>query len=141
RSPIPWTHPTRNGRQTCASPSTPRPRPDDPPSRRDSMAEIIAISRLVKRYGDHPAVQDVSLSIEEGEIFGLLGPNGAGKTTLLSVMSTLLRPTSGTVTVAGFDTQREAERIKGICGFVPQELALYPTLSARDNLVFFGRIY
>jgi len=105
------------------------------------MAEIIAISRLVKRYGDHPAVQDVSLSIEEGEIFGLLGPNGAGKTTLLSVMSTLLRPTSGTVTVAGFDTQREAERIKGICGFVPQELALYPTLSARDNLVFFGRIY
>ena len=105
------------------------------------MAEIIAISRLVKRYGDHPAVQDVSLSIEEGEIFGLLGPNGAGKTTLLSVMSTLLRPTSGTVTVAGFDTQREAEQIKGICGFVPQELALYPTLSARDNLVFFGRIY
>ena len=107
------------------------------------MAEIIGISRLVKRYGEHTAVQDVSLSIEEGEIFGLLGPNGAGKTTLLSVMSTLLSPTSGTVTVAGYDTQREADRIKikGICGFVPQELALYPTLSAWDNLVFFGQIY
>jgi ABC-2 type transport system ATP-binding protein len=105
------------------------------------MAEIIGISHLVKHYGGQPAVRDVSLSIEEGEVFGLLGPNGAGKTTLLSVVSTLLRPTSGTVTVAGFDTQREANRIKALCGFVPQDLALYPTLSAWDNLVFFGQIY
>jgi ABC-2 type transport system ATP-binding protein len=105
------------------------------------MAEIIGISHLVKRYGEHTAVKDVSLSIEEGEIFGLLGPNGAGKTTLLSVMSTLLRPTSGAVTVAGYDTQREPDRIKRLCGFVPQEIALYPTLSAWDNLVFFGQIY
>jgi linearmycin/streptolysin S transport system ATP-binding protein len=102
---------------------------------------IIVIRDLVKRYGDHAAVRGVSFSIEKGEIFGLLGPNGAGKTTTLSMVSTLLTPTSGTITIAGHDSRRDADRIKALCGFVPQDLALYPTLSAWDNLVFFGRIY
>lgn len=102
---------------------------------------MIRVDGLVKRYGAHTAVDGLSLAIEPGEIYGLLGPNGAGKTTTLSVVSTLLEPTEGAVTIAGFDSRREAGRIKAVCGFVPQDLALYPTLSARDNLSFFGRLY
>lgn len=102
---------------------------------------LIEINGLVKKYGERIAVQGVSFSIEEGEIFGLLGPNGAGKTTTLSILSTLLSPDEGNVTISGYDLLREAKQIKCLIGSVPQELALYPTLSARDNLAFFGRIY
>jgi ABC-2 type transport system ATP-binding protein len=102
---------------------------------------IIEVTDLVKEYGGTPAVRGVSFAIEEGEIFGLLGPNGAGKTTTLSMLSTLLAPTSGTVTIAGWDIRRDAARVKALCGFVPQDLALYPSLSARDNLILFGRLY
>lgn len=104
-------------------------------------SSVIEINGLVKKYGDRVAVQDVSFSVPEGEIFGLLGPNGAGKTTILSVLATLLTPDEGRVTIAGHDLIREADQVKPLIGFVPQELALYPTLSAWDNLVFFGRIY
>lgn len=102
---------------------------------------LVAINGLVKKYGERVAVRDVSFSIEEGEIFGLLGPNGAGKTTTLSILSTLLIPDQGKVTISDYDLVREAKQIKRLIGSVPQELALYPTLSAWDNLVFFGRIY
>ena len=102
---------------------------------------LIGIKGLVKKYGERVAVQGVSFSIEEGEIFGLLGPNGAGKTTTLSILSTLLIPDEGEVTIGGHDLVRGAKQIKRLIGFVPQELALYPTLSAWDNLTFFGRIY
>ncbi len=102
---------------------------------------LVAINGLVKKYDRRVAVQDVSFSIEEGEIFGLLGPNGAGKTTTLSILSTLLIPDQGTVTIGDYDLVREAKQIKRLIGSVPQELALYPTLSAWDNLAFFGRIY
>jgi ABC-2 type transport system ATP-binding protein len=102
---------------------------------------LIGINGLVKKYGERVAVQTVSFSIEEGEIFGLLGPNGAGKTTTLSILSTLLLPDEGNVTISGYDLVREASHVKPLIGFVPQELALYPTLSAWDNLSFFGRIY
>ena len=102
---------------------------------------LITINGLVKKYGERVAVQGVSFSIEEGEIFGLLGPNGAGKTTTLSILSTLLIPDEGNVTISGYDLVREAKQVKCLIGFVPQELALYPTLSAWDNLAFFGRIY
>jgi ABC-2 type transport system ATP-binding protein len=105
------------------------------------MPDAVRLDGLVKRYGTHTAVQGISLDIAAGEIFGLLGPNGAGKTTTLSMVSTLLEPTEGTVTIAGLDSRREPGRIKALCGFVPQELALYPTLSARENLWFFGRLY
>jgi ABC-2 type transport system ATP-binding protein len=86
-------------------------------------------------------VNEVSFTVEEGEIFGLLGPNGAGKTTTLSILSTLLAPDGGQVTIGGYDVDREASRVKPLIGYVPQELALFPTLSAQDNLAFFGRIY
>ena len=102
---------------------------------------LISINGLSKKYGERVAVQDVSFSIEEGEIFGLLGPNGAGKTTTLSILSTLLIPDEGIVTISGYDIVREARQVKRLIGSVPQELALYPTLSAWDNLAFFGRIY
>jgi ABC-2 type transport system ATP-binding protein len=102
---------------------------------------LIEINGLVKKYGERFAIQTVSFSIEEGEIFGLLGPNGAGKTTTLSILSTLLLPDEGNVTISGYDLVREASHVKPLIGFVPQELALYPTLSAWDNLSFFGRIY
>jgi ABC-2 type transport system ATP-binding protein len=102
---------------------------------------LIEINGLVKKYGERVAVQGVSFSIEQGEIFGLLGPNGAGKTTTLSILSTLLSPDEGNVTISGYDLVREAKHIKCLIGSVPQELALYPTLSARDNLAFFGHIY
>jgi ABC-2 type transport system ATP-binding protein len=102
---------------------------------------LIRIDGLFKKYGERVAVQDLSFSIEEGEIFGLLGPNGAGKTTTLSILSTLLIPDEGVVTISGYDIVREARQVKRLIGSVPQELALYPTLSAWDNLAFFGRIY
>lgn len=102
---------------------------------------LIEIKGLVKRYGERMAVQGISLSVQEGEIFGFLGPNGAGKTTTLSVLATLLSPDEGQVTIAGHDLTQDARQIKPLIGFIPQELALYPTLSAHDNLAFFGRIY
>jgi ABC-2 type transport system ATP-binding protein len=102
---------------------------------------VISINGLVKKYGERVAVQGVSFSITEGEIFGLLGPNGAGKTTILSILSTLLVPDEGNATIIGHDVARETKQVKPLIGFVPQELALYQTLSAWDNLLFFGRIY
>jgi ABC-2 type transport system ATP-binding protein len=102
---------------------------------------MITINGLTKKYGERAAVKDVSFSITEGEIFGLLGTNGAGKTTLLSILSTLLPPDEGNVHINGHDTIRETMAVKPLLGFVPQDLALYPSLSAWDNLIFFGRIY
>ena len=102
---------------------------------------ILEARNLVKKYGDFTAVKDVNLAIQEGEILGLLGPNGAGKTTIISMITGLLEPTSGHITVDGLDLQSDTNAVKAKLGLVPQELALYPTLSARDNLDFFGSIY
>ncbi len=102
---------------------------------------VLEVKGLVKRYGDRVAVQGVSFSIREGEVLGLLGPNGAGKTTTISILATLLPPDEGEVRVGGYDLVREPHRVKPLIGFVPQDLALYPTLSAWDNLAFWGRLY
>ena len=102
---------------------------------------IVEISNLVKSYNGLTAVNSVSFAIRQGEIFGLLGPNGAGKTTIISLLTCLLAPTSGTASVASHDVVSKANTVKGIIGLVPQDLAVYPQLSARDNLLFFGRIY
>lgn len=104
-------------------------------------ATILEARNLTKKFGDLTAVDDVNLAIQEGEIFGLLGPNGAGKTTLISMITGLLKPTSGSISVDGLDLQTHTNAVKAKLGLVPQELALYPTLSARDNLDFFGGIY
>jgi ABC-2 type transport system ATP-binding protein len=102
---------------------------------------ILEARNLIKRFGDHTAVNDVNLAIQTGEVFGLLGPNGAGTTTIISMITGLLKPTSGQITVDGLDLKTDPYDVKTKLGLVPQELALYPTLSARDNLAFFGSIY
>jgi ABC-2 type transport system ATP-binding protein len=102
---------------------------------------ILQVRDLDKSYGETHAVRGVSFQVARGEIFGLLGPNGAGKTTTISMITGLLQPTSGQIVVDGLDLQTDTNAVKAKLGLVPQELALYPTLSARDNLDFFGRIY
>jgi len=106
--------------------------------------EAIVVERLRKQF-DPPkgpvAVDGVSFQIAEGEIFSLLGPNGAGKTTTISILSCLLRPDGGEATVGGFSVTREPEKVKGLIGVVPQDIALYEDLSGRENLLFWGRMY
>ena len=104
------------------------------------MTNFLTASGLHKAFGDSTAVDGVSFSIGEGEIFGLLGPNGAGKTTTIRMLSTVLRADDGDVSIGGFSVGRQADEVRGIIGVCPQELALYPELSANDNLVFFGRM-
>src|SRR5512135_613734 len=105
------------------------------------MAPILEVQNLVKKYGDVAAVDGVSFAIEEGEIFSLLGPNGAGKTTTISVLSCLLQPTSGDAIIGGHSVTRESMQVREVIGVVPQDIALYNMLSARENLVFWGRMY
>lgn len=107
------------------------------------MSAAISIENLVHRYKDaeQVAVNDISLEIKEGEIFGLLGPNGAGKTTTISILSGLLKPMQGKVTIHGFDVTLQIDESKKLIGVVPQEIALYPTLTANENLEFFGSMY
>jgi ABC-2 type transport system ATP-binding protein len=98
---------------------------------------------LLKIYkgSDRPALDDFNIVINQGDIFGLLGPNGAGKTTAISIMSTLLRPGNGSVRIFGADTRQEAAMVRAMIGLVPQEIALYRQLTARENLRYFGRLY
>ena len=105
------------------------------------MSHILEVDNLVKKYGDFAAVDGVSFTVDEGEVFGLLGPNGAGKTTTISMLTGILDPTDGTARIGGHDIKSDLAEAKKINGLVPQDLALYPTLSARANLQFFGRIY
>jgi len=101
----------------------------------------IEVQGLVKRFGDLQAVQGVSLTVQAGEIFSLLGPNGAGKSTIISMLSGLLEPNEGDALILGHSIRREPEAAKACLGVVPQEVALYPDLSARENLVFWGKMY
>ena len=105
------------------------------------MPPLLEASHLVKKYGELAAVDDVSFSIEEGEIFGLLGPNGAGKSTTIAMLSGLFRPSAGAARIGGLDVVKDLGRVKQLIGVVPQDLALYPTLSGRENVTFFGELY
>jgi len=104
---------------------------------------IIQIRDLTKVYkgAEEPAIKGLSLDIFRHEIFGLLGPNGAGKTTTISILCGLFKPTMGHVTIDGLDIHADIKEIKQIIGVVPQDIALYPTLTARENLTFFGNMY
>ena len=105
------------------------------------MPNILEVQDLVKKYGDFTAVKGISFTIKEGEIFSLLGPNGAGKTTTISMLSTLYAPTSGDATIAGHSVTKNPMDVRNAIGVVPQELALYEELSARENLIFWGQMY
>ena len=105
------------------------------------MSDILHVSGLVKRFDRLTAVNDVSFSIDAGETYGLLGPNGAGKTTAISMISGLLEPDAGSVSVAGDTISPKTTLGKASIGLVPQELAIYPDLTAAENLSFFGRLY
>jgi ABC-2 type transport system ATP-binding protein len=105
------------------------------------MAFILEAEALTKKYGSVDALKGVSFSVEEGEVFGLLGPNGAGKTTTISILTGVIPPTSGSARIGGHDIIKNPVQVKRMIGLVPQDLALYPTLSARANLSFFGSIY
>jgi ABC-2 type transport system ATP-binding protein len=102
---------------------------------------LLEVRDLHKRYGAAIALDGVSFSVAEGEIFGLLGPNGAGKTTLLSILSCLLAADSGQVRIAGRSIDRADKEVRTMIGIVPQELAIYGELTARENLQFFGSLY
>ena len=105
------------------------------------MPSILEVHDLVKKYGDFTAVKGISFDIKEGEIFSLLGPNGAGKTTTISVLSTLYAPTSGDAIVGGHSVSKEPMAVRQLIGVVPQDLALYDDLTARENLSFWGQMY
>src|SRR6058998_847562 len=105
------------------------------------MADAILIQNLTKSFGSIEVVKRLNLRVHEGDIFGLLGPNGSGKTTLIRMLCGLLAPTSGRAVVAGYDVAREPEQIKRSIGYVSQKFSLYPDLSVRENLNFFGDIY
>ena len=105
------------------------------------MPSILEVHNLVKKYGDFTAVKGVSFEIQQGEIFSLLGPNGAGKTTTISMLSTLYDPTEGDATIGGHSIKKDPMAVRQVIGVVPQELALYEELTARENLVFWGQMY
>ena len=101
---------------------------------------FLTAENLHKSFNEHKAVNGVSFTIYRGEIFGLLGPNGAGKTTTIRILSTVLEPDRGDVTIGGYSIRHNADAVRRLIGVCPQELALYADLSALDNLLFFGRM-
>ncbi len=102
---------------------------------------MITIENISKSYGENRAVQDVSLNVEAGELFGLIGPDGAGKTTLFKILVTLLLPDSGRATVAGRDVVQDFRALRSVVGYMPGRFSLYPDLSVEENLEFFATVF
>jgi ABC-2 type transport system ATP-binding protein len=102
---------------------------------------MVEASEVTRRFGSVTAVQSVTLTVGEGEIFGLLGPNGAGKTTFLNLITGQLAADSGTIHVDGLDVSRKTLEVRRLIGLIPQDLAIYPDVSAQENVAFFGRLY
>ncbi|MBI4721097.1 MAG: ABC transporter ATP-binding protein [Chitinivibrionia bacterium] len=105
------------------------------------MENAVVLDRLTKRFGRFTAVDEISLSVRTGEIFGFLGANGAGKTTAIRMLCGLLLPTSGSGSVAGFDIYRRSEQIKLNIGYMSQKFSLYGDLTGYENLWFYGSVY
>jgi len=102
---------------------------------------LIQCESLTKKFGEFTAVDHVSFEVGNGEVFGLLGPNGAGKTTTMRLLSTLLKPTSGTATVAGHDLLREPQKVRASIGVLPEDTGLYDRLTPREHLLYYGRLH
>ncbi|MDR2162738.1 MAG: ABC transporter ATP-binding protein [Clostridiales Family XIII bacterium] len=105
------------------------------------MEHYVTVEKLTKKYGDLVAVDNLSFTVDENEIFGFLGPNGAGKTTTLNVVSTLTDYDRGIVNIAGYDLAKDPAKIKALLGVVPQEIALYGMLTAAENVSLFASLY
>jgi ABC-2 type transport system ATP-binding protein len=105
------------------------------------MLNYVNVENLTKRYGDVAAVDNLSFNVREGEIFGFLGPNGAGKSTTLNVLCTLTEYNKGSITIAGYNLATDERAIKALIGIVPQDIALYATLTSRDNIAFYASLY
>ncbi|MGB9714065.1 MAG: ABC transporter ATP-binding protein [Candidatus Bathyarchaeales archaeon] len=101
----------------------------------------VVMERVVKRFEDVTAVDGVSFYVAKGELFGLLGPNGAGKTTTVNILCGLIKPTSGTAVVGGYDVQKESAKVKELIGVCPQETAVYPYLTGIENIELFGNLH
>jgi ABC-2 type transport system ATP-binding protein len=101
----------------------------------------IRVVKLVKKFGDLTAVDELDFEVESGELFGLLGPNGAGKTTAINIMTGLLKPTSGEAFVGGFSIKKQPTEIRKLIGVCPQEPAFYPHLTGRENVELFGNLH
>src|SRR4030042_6918530 len=97
---------------------------------------LIVTKNLSKKYKDHLVVDNLNLTIKKGEIFGLLGPNGAGKSTIILMTLGLTEPTSGSISVAGFNSTREPLKVKRITGYLPEKVGLYEDMSAKGNLAY-----
>lgn len=107
----------------------------------DLLEDFIAIKSLVKNYDETQAIKGLDLQVHKGEIFGFLGPNGAGKTTTIRILTTLAKPTSGTVNIAGFDVVKQAGEVKKIIGVVQQHISLDLDLTIRENMEFHARLH
>ena len=105
------------------------------------MAYAVETRDLTKKFGALTAVNSLNLRIREGEIFGFLGPNGAGKTTTISMLTTLIKPTSGTALVGGYDILKESANVRSVIGVVPQSFSLFPELTPEENLAYIGKLY
>ena len=105
------------------------------------VGSAIRIQNLVKKFEDVTAVDGISLEVQKGELFGLLGPNGAGKTTTINVLCGLIKPTSGTAQISGYDIQKETAKVKKLIGVCPQESAIYPYLTGAENVELFGNLH
>ena len=101
---------------------------------------MIEVSHLSKKYGSHPAVQDLSFTVPDGQIYGLLGPNGAGKSTIMNILTGYLAPTEGEVKVAGFSLPEQAQRAKACVGYLPEQPPLYPEMTVQEYLDFVAEL-
>jgi ABC-2 type transport system ATP-binding protein len=113
------------------------------PSHADEVEvmSILETADLTRQFGKLTAVSHLNLAVAQGEVFGLLGPNGAGKTTVIKMLTTLLPPTAGTASIAGFDIRREPARVRGVIGYVPQLVSVDGALSGYENLLIFAKLY
>src|ERR1039458_4996925 len=102
---------------------------------------ILTTEHLTRRFKELTVVDDLTISVNQGEIFGLLGPNGAGKSTVIKMITTLLPPTSGCASVGGFDVVHNASNVRRLIGYVPQILSADGTLTGRENLMIFAKLY
>src|SRR5262249_18823683 len=111
------------------------------PTLQDHRSVALRVAGLTKRYGTTTAVAGLNFEVREGEMFGLPGPNGAGKRTTIAMIATQRTPSGGDVRLFGHSARREPTLVRQMLGLAPQEVSLYPALTAAENLQFFGRIY